>query len=162
MTLADRLAAGSAAIAGIGLVFTGAQLWLLNRQARYERRISYDGVVVTWHPIEAPHRPWTDGNARWTYEITVNNPGRLPIDHIDVRWVFPCPVRRLHSSGILDEPSPKLTLVTPVLAGGGARSWTRQVQMPFDNRHLLAETYAEVTYVDIDGKPHRNRWPRIA
>jgi hypothetical protein len=103
-----------------------------------------------------------DGNARWTYQITASNPGRLPIDRVNVRWVFPCVVQRRHSSGNLDEPSNELVLGTPVLAGGASHSWSREVQMPFDNRSLLHETFAEIEYVDIDGTVHRNRWPRAA
>jgi hypothetical protein len=160
MKFSDALTFASTLIAGLALVFAGWQLLILNRQARYERRVAYDGVVVAWQPTEAPHRPHDDGNARWTYQITASNPGRLPIDRVNVKWVFPRVVQRRHRSGNLDGPSNELILTTPVLAGGATRTWNREIQMPFANHPLLQETYAEIEYVDIDGITHRNRWPR--
>jgi hypothetical protein len=97
----DWLAATSSLIAAIGLVFTGYQVWVLNRQTRLDRRVVIDGVAVAWRPIEAPSRAERpDGTSAWLYELTVVNPGRLPIDDVHVHWVFPCDVVRLRHDGV--------------------------------------------------------------
>jgi len=156
----DLVAIASASIAAVGLFFAGWQLLLLNRNATYERRVAYDGVVVSWRPVEAPDHPNHDGAAEWLYELTVNNPGRLPIDHVVVRWVFPCLVQRVRGSGVLDAPVAELTLGTPVLAGGNSRKWRRRVRIDFGQRGTLPDTFAKIRYMDIDGNEHCNRWPR--
>jgi hypothetical protein len=96
----------------------------------------------------------------WTYEITVDNPGRFPIDHVEIRWVFPCPVRRVHYTGQVDYPCTELGLSTPVLAGGNQRRWTRWLRINFDQAKTLPQTYAEVTFYDIERRQRTNRWPR--
>jgi hypothetical protein len=160
--MSDWAAAVSALIAGLGLLFAGGQLALLNRQARYERRVAYEGVVVSWYPLETPQHPDRDGSAAWLYEVTANNPGRLPIDHIEVRLVFPCKVRRVHYNGTMDEPTSELTMTTPVLAGGATRQWRRRLRIDFADRDDLNGTFAQITFVDIDNRSHTNRWPREA
>jgi hypothetical protein len=160
--MSDWAAVVSALIAAVGLVFAGWQLLLLNRQARYERRVAYEGVVVSWRALEAPQHPDSDGSAIWLYEVTAQNPGRLPIDHVEVRLVFPCEVRRVHYNGVLDAPVTELTMTSPVLAGGGARAWSRRLRIDFAHHDDLDRTLAEITFVDIDNRPHANCWPRKA
>jgi hypothetical protein len=159
--VAERIAMASSIIAAIGLVFTGHQVWLLNRQFRYERRVVVDGVAVSWRPVEAPSRAERDdGTSKWVYEVVLVNPGRLPIDDVQIRWTFPCDVVRLRHDGIMDEPATVLTLSAPVLVGGGQRSWRRHLLIDYGRKHDLIETYAEVTFNDIEGQRRSNRWPR--
>lgn len=49
----DWIATASGLAAAIGLLFTGYQVWLLNRQARHDRRVVLGGVAVAWRPVEA-------------------------------------------------------------------------------------------------------------
>jgi hypothetical protein len=159
--MAEWAAAVSAAVAAIGLVFGGWQLFLLNRQARYDRRVAETGVVVSWRAVEAPDLPGADGLADWVYEVTAQNPGRLPIDHVEVSWWFGAPVRRVPYTGRVEEASDRLTLATPVLAGGESRPWRRRIRFPYDARDaVLHPMYAEITFTNIDGRQRTNRWPR--
>src|SRR2546421_4056894 len=86
--MSDWAAVASALIAGIGLLFAGWQLMIMNRAAKLERTVARDGVVVSWRPIEAPRQPEPDGTAVWLYEIRLDNPGRLPVDNVRVEWHF--------------------------------------------------------------------------
>jgi hypothetical protein len=158
--MSDWAAVASALFAAVGLIFAGRQLLLANRQVRDERRLGADGVVVFWQATGAPAHADEDGTAAWTYEITVDNPGRFPIDHVEIRWVFPCPVQRVHYTGQADPPSTELRLSTPVLAGGNQRQWTRWLRINFDQTKALPQTYAEVTFQDIERRQRTNRWPR--
>lgn len=54
--MADWIAMASGVAAAIGLLFTGYQVWLLNRQAGHDRRVMFEGVAVAWRPVEAPSR----------------------------------------------------------------------------------------------------------
>jgi len=155
------LAVVSSLIAAIGLLFTGYQVYLLNRQARQDRRVVLDGVAVAWRPVQAPsHAERVDGRSTWQYQLVLVNPGRLPIDDVHIRWFFPCEVVRLRHDGITDKPRSVLTLSAPVLVGGGERTWDRWLQIDYSQKANLAATYAEVSFNDIDGQRHINRWPR--
>jgi hypothetical protein len=135
-----------------------------NRQVREERLLGLAGVVVHWRPLEnpAPADVDSDGNAIWVYEIVVQNPGKFAIDRVQVRWVFPIPVQHLRHDGSSEsEPKSELILgATAVLPGGGSRPWKRRLRMKYDGRHRLDETYAEVSFYDINGQQRVNRWPR--
>jgi hypothetical protein len=130
IAMADWAGVVSAAVAAIGLLFGAWQLYLLNRQARYDRRVAETGVVVSWRAVEAPDHGGPDGLADWVYEVTAQNPGRLPIDHVEITWHFGDPVRRVHYSGRLDEPAEQLLMATPVLPGGESRRWNRRIHWP--------------------------------
>jgi hypothetical protein len=159
--LADRIALASSLIAAIGLLFTGYQVWLLNRQARHDRRIVIDGVAVSWRPVEAPSRAErSDGTSKWLYELVLVNPGRLPIDDVHIHWTFPCEVVRVRHDGIIDNPTKTLRLSTPVLVGGGQRSWRRTLLIDYACEERLIEVHATVTFNDIEGRRRTNRWPR--
>lgn len=159
--MADRIALASSIAAAIGLLFTGYQVWLLNRQARHDRRVVLDGVAVSWRPIEAPsHQERKDGTSKWVYEVILANPGRLPIEDVRIRWKFPCEVVRLRHDGVSDSPTDTLTLLSPVIIGGGERTWRRHLLIDYAQKANLIETYAEVTFNDIDGRAQTNRWPR--
>jgi hypothetical protein len=151
----------SGVAAAIGLLFTGYQVWLLNRQARHDRRVVLEGVAVAWRPAEAPSQvERDDGTSTWLYELVLVNPGRLPIDDVHIRWKFPCDVVRLRHDGVIDSPTDTLVLSAPVVVGGGERSWRRHLLIPYRDRHALSGTFAEVTFNDIDGCRRTNRWPR--
>jgi hypothetical protein len=158
--VSDWAAVASALFAAIGLIFAGRQLLLGNQQVKEDRRLGIDGVVVSWRATGAPAAADDNGFADWTYEVTVGNPGRLPIDHVEIRWIFPCLVRRLHYNGASDPPSTELHLGTPVLPGGDRRQWTRWLRINFEEATALPATYAEVTFTDIEGRRRTNRWPR--
>ena len=150
----------SAFIAALALLFAGWQLLILNRQAAHERDVSLKGVVVSWVALEAPDHGDGEGQAEWLYEFEVHNPGRLPIDDVLVRCTLPHPVRRVRYSGRLGDATETLTLRTPVIAGGGRRTWKRRLRKDFANATDLKQTFAEVSFVDVDGAPRVNRWPR--
>jgi hypothetical protein len=133
---------------------------LLNRQAAHDRRVAFDGVVVSWHALESPNHPDGDGTAVWLYEITAYNPGRLPIDSVSARVIFPCDVRRLHYDSGLDQASREVTMATPVLAGGYRRTWQRRLCIAYYEKANLTRTHAEISLRDIDNEPHVNPWPR--
>ncbi len=146
-------------IAGVGLLFGGGQLMVMNRAAALERRVARDGVVVSWRPIEAPREAEADGTGVWLYDIRVHNPGRMPVDDVRVDWNFECPVQR-RRGGVVSPPTKRLQLVTPVLPGGGERRWERRLVMNFDEAEAVLPRNAEVRFVDIEGRSQTNRWPR--
>ncbi|MEV0134851.1 hypothetical protein AB0H83_41140 [Dactylosporangium sp. NPDC050688] len=159
--MVDWIATASGMAAAIGLLFTGYQVWLLNRQARHDRRVMLDGVAVSWRPVEAPSRvERADGTSKWLYEIVLVNPGRLPIDDVHVRLQFPCDVLRLRHDGVMDSRTDTLTLSAPVVVGGGERTWRRHLLIDYSKKGDLITTYAEVSFNDIDGRRRTNRWPR--
>jgi hypothetical protein len=161
--VADWIAMISGVAAAIGLLFTGYQVWLLNRQARHDRRVGLEGVAVSWRPRDEPsHVERPDGTSKWVYELTLVNPGRLPIDDVLIRWKFPCEVVRLRRDGIIDSATDTLTLSAPVVVGGGRRTWRRSLLIDYGKKQDLRRTYAEVTFNDIDHRRRTNRWPRIA
>ena len=158
--MSEWAAVASALIAGVGLLFAGWQLMIMNRAAALDRRVSIEGVVVSWRPIEAPRGPESDGSAAWLYEVRVDNPGRLPVDNVRVDWHFQCLVRR-RRAGVLEPATKQLQLVTPVIAGGDQRRWERRLVMNYAEAEAgLSATCAEVHFVDIEGRSHTNRWPR--
>ena len=158
--MSEWAAVASTLIAGMGLLFAGWQLMIMNRAAALERRVAREGVVVSWRPIEAPREPGSDGTAVWLYEVWVHNPGRLPVDDVRVDWHFQCPVQRRRSC-VLDPATKRLQLFTPVLPGGDQRRWERRLVMNYaEAEAALRETFAEVHFVDIEGRSQTNRWPR--
>jgi hypothetical protein len=159
--MAEWAGIASALVAAVGLVFAGWQLLLLNRQARYDRRVAYDGVVVSWRPVEAPDQPDANGWCVWLFEVTVHNPGRLPIDNVEIRWYPATEVCRVRYHGGKDAPTSCLPMDASVLAGGQARTWERRITLPFANKGALDDMYATVTYTTIDNDRRTNRWPRV-
>jgi len=118
-------------------------------------------VAVSWRPVEAPsRRERQDGTSKWVYEVALVNPGRLPIDDVRIRWKFPCKVVRLRHDGLTDPPTDTLTLLAPVVIGGGERTWRRHLLIDYAEKKELIKTYAEVTFNDVDGQQRTNRWPR--
>jgi hypothetical protein len=94
--------------------------------------------------------------------VHVHNPGRLPIDNVRVDWHFSCTVRR-RRSGVLEPATKLLQLTTPVLPGGGERRWERRLVMDYaEGEAALPETYAQVHFVDVEGRSRTTRWPRIS
>jgi hypothetical protein len=159
--VADWAAAISAAVAAIGLVFAGWQLRILNQQARYERRVAQDGVVVSWRSKAAPDHAESNGMADWIYEIIAHNPSRLPIDDIKVEWRFGGQVQHVHYSGKVDSPTDVLVLGAAVLAGNQAQKWDRRLRIRYEDRaRILHPAQATITFTNIDGVRTKNTWPR--
>jgi hypothetical protein len=153
VAVAGWIAAASGIAAAVGLLFTGYQVWLLNRQARHERRVVLDGVAVSWRPVHAPSQIENDDRtSKWLYELVLVNPGRLPIDDVHVAWHFPCHVVRLRHDGIVDAPVDTLAMHAPVVVGGGERTWRRHLLIDFSCKNDLSRAYADVTFNDIDGR----------
>lgn len=158
--IATIAGAVSAIAAAMGLVFAGRQLRITHKDREEDHRVAREGVAVSWQPVLAPAREESDGTACWKYEIAVHNPGRLPIQDIEVRITFPCEVIRVHYDKSTDPPTRTLTMNHPVLAGGERRAWNRVLRIQFDQRHSLTNTYATVGFRDVEGNSSTNRWPR--
>jgi hypothetical protein len=158
--MGEWAAVASTLIAAVGLLFAGGQVMIMNRAAAMERRIARDGVVVSWQPVEAPREAQSDGTGVWRYDVRVHNPGRMPVDDVVVDWYFKCDVQR-RRAGVLEPPTRHLQLVTPVLPGGSERRWERRLVMNYaEAEKALPDTFADVRFVDIEGRSHTNRWPR--
>ena len=136
--------------------FAGWQLLVLHRDRRADARAAIRGVAVAWHPVQRHHRPEPDGSAIYVYEITVANPGTLPISDVDVDLDFPVPVSRRHWDGVVDEPVTRLNMGTAVLLGGMTRTWKRELRLPF-GVSMRAIT-ATVSFDDTSGQRHTNSW----
>ena len=142
-------------------VFAGWQVRELVRQQREVERMETQAVSVMWEPTIAPHRPDADGSAEWVLEVTLTNPGRMPIDNIHCVLHFDRPARRLRHDGTADEPSMSLDLVQTVLLGGASRSWTRTIRARFDAEVWLTRAMrATVSFDDRHGRPQTTSWPR--
>ncbi len=160
--MTDWPATASAAFAGIGLLATAWQLRQGVVAKVEQRRLETEGVCASWHPVGRPRRSDIDpdGCADWRYDFFVDNPGRFPISSIAVRVNFPVEVRRVRGTQI-DAPTHHLTLVHPVLAGSGQRSWSRTLRMRFDEAEgSLHATTATVTFTDAQGASCTTEWPR--
>ena len=159
--MTEWIALGTAIISALGLLFAGQQVRQGNRQAREDRRLGLDGVVVYWRPTSAPAAASADGTAIWKYAITIANPGKFAIDHVSVQWTFDCDVQRVRSNGSLDPSTRQLALTLPVLPGGGDHTWDRTLRINFaDATATLPATSAHVQFRDLTGVERENRWPR--
>jgi hypothetical protein len=142
-------------------VFAGWQVRELVRQQREVKRLETQAVSVMWEPTIAPHKPDSDGSAVWVLEITLTNPGRMPIDNVHCVLHFDRPVRRLRHDGTADEPAKSLDLVQAVLLGGATRSWTRTIRARFDADVWVTRAMrATVSFDDMHGNPQTTSWPR--
>ncbi|CAN5146986.1 hypothetical protein BH11ACT1_BH11ACT1_17750 [soil metagenome] len=126
---------------------------------------SHKGVVVSWEPKVAPNRPEDDAWAKWSYTFTAYNPSALPIRDVVITVTFPTPARRVHpqrhSGARVDEEATTMVLRTPVLIGGRDRLWRRTVRMRYQDRDRLPETTSDISFIDMKGEPHVNRWSAV-
>jgi hypothetical protein len=125
-----------------------------------------EGVAVSWRPPQVPRGPQDDrGRARWVYDFTAYNPGQLPISDVRIEVHFALDVERFHGDGTVEEPTRMVILETPVLAGGKERTWSRNLQMNYeDSVEALPQTSAVISFIDPEN-PHRrqeNSWPKHA
>lgn len=160
--MTDWAATASASFAGCGLLATAWQLRQQRAQAVEQRRLEIEGVSASWRPRSAPRPIDVDkaGFALWKYEFVVHNPGRLPISTVELQVTFPVVVQRLRGQHS-DEPTKVVKMVHPVLIGGEQRRWDRTLRMKFtDAENNLHATLASVSFLDAQGEPHRNDWPR--
>lgn len=148
---------GSLATA-VAVAFAAWQLFLLRREQAGQRQMEISGVVVTWTQQERPRAPEPDGWATWVFEVTVHNPGRMPIRNVEIDVDFPTEVRRLHFDGHLDRPTRTLNLGLPVLAGATTKSWIRTVRMVFAEQQSLRGIVATVSFYAMDGNRYTNSW----
>lgn len=143
-------------------VFAGWQVRELVRQQRDVERLETRAVSVMWQATSAPHKPdASDGSAVWVLEVTLTNPGRMPIDNVHCTIHFDRPVRRLRHDGTADKPTTSLNLEQTVLLGGATRSWTRTIRARFDADVWVASAMrATVSFDDMHGEPQTTSWPR--
>jgi hypothetical protein len=149
---------GLATVGALG--FTGYQVWLLRKDRARDQEIELQGVAVAWRAKVVPHGPDANNEGVWIYEITANNPGRLPISNVQVVLTFPMKVSREHYDGHRGEPVHDLHLVAPVILGGRDRSWNRTVVLSYDQRLELPGTTAVVRYQDSTGRARQSTWPK--
>lgn len=143
--------AALAAVLVAGLEFRGVL-----RARRASQRAELDGVAVQWHPLVRPNHAEADGSAVWKYEITVHNPGHLPIRGVSVALTFPFDVRRIHHDATLDAPTRTLRLHQSVIIAGGTRTWRRSLRISFDDRNRLPEVTADVRFTPLRGPSRTN------
>src|SRR5690606_20397904 len=155
------IALASALIAAVGLIFTGQQVMLLNRQPREDRQLALKGDVVYWRAESDPTSANEDGTGSWKNKITVSNTGKLPNDHVQMSWRFRCPVERVHGDGTVEAPTKEIKIFVPVLPGGVEHARNRWLRINYaDAQRDLPHTYAEVVFRDVTGTRRVNRWPR--
>jgi len=153
--LATWVAALATAAAG---GFAGWQILMLRQDRKATVQMERDGVAVTWVQAVRPHVADQDGFATWVFEITVHNPGRMPIRNVEVDMDFPRAVRRVHGDKQVDEPTDHLDLGLPVMAGISSKTWRRTLRLLFDESQSLRGITARVSFVDLEGHQHSNRW----
>lgn len=162
--VADIASIVSAGATCVALVFAGVELRRSRAADRRKRRVEIEGVAVSWVPVEAPRAPQDEhGQASWVYEFTACNPGSLPISDVCVEVAFALPVRRVNYDGHLDAPTDKVVLETPVITGGGQRTWRRRLLLDYATAgDALPRTRALVSFTDPDdpSRTQHNVWPK--
>ncbi|AEG43160.1 hypothetical protein [Isoptericola variabilis] len=156
MSIADWISVAAAAIAGVGVFFAIREYRHAVRERIDKKRAELDAVAVAWHPRSVPNQPHGDGTGLWKYEVTVQNPGHFPIRDVVVELQFGLAVQRRHYDGVLDAPRRSLEMEQPVVLPGGSRTWTRNIVLPFEARHQLRNTTADVTFTTSDGTRRTN------
>lgn len=156
MTMADWIQTGLLVCSIVALLFAGTQARDLRRERRANEDAARDGVAVQATCMVRPVDPREAASSGWKYELVAANPGRLPIYDVDVRWTFATPVQRLHWDKTLEEPTTVLVLKQPVILGGGRRSWSRTISLPFENRDALESSVTEIRFTDQKGVHHTN------
>ncbi len=146
----------SAIAAVLAAAFAAVELHRSGRDRRAEVHAQRNGVAVTWHPSVRPNHAEPTGSGTWVYEVTVQNPGPLPVRDVVVAFTFTTDVRRKHYDKTIDPPTRTLTLRQPVVLGMGTRTWKRYLVLPFDARDHLEGTTASVTFTPVDGPRQTN------
>jgi hypothetical protein len=159
--IASTVSAGATCVA---LVFAGLELRRSRAEDLRKRRVEIEGVAVSWVPTEVPRVAQdAEGRASWVYEFTASNPGPLPVSDVRVEVFFALKVQRVNYDRHLDDPIDTLVLVTPVIAGGGQRTWRRRFLMDYSaGAKLLRKTHADISFIDPDDPQQRqtNSWPK--
>lgn len=142
-------------------IFAGWQVGALLRQRRAERQLELEAISVMWRPTEAPYEAGPDGKALWKFEITLANPGRMPIDNVRCVITFDRPVERRHWDHTFEHLGTRMELGQAVVLGQSTRVWRRTVRADFGSGirldHLMSAT---VTFTDMNGEERTNKWPR--
>jgi hypothetical protein len=159
--IATIVTAGATCVA---LVFAGLELRRSRAHDRRKRRVEIEGVAVSWVPSEVPRTAQDEeGLASWVYRFTACNPGQLPISDVRVEILFGLKVQRVQYDGHRDDPVDRQVMETPVLAGGGERTWRRRLLMNFaESQDALPRTRAVISFTDPDDPSGRqyNYWPK--
>lgn len=165
MSASEWIGMLSAIAAMAAAVFAAVELrrGLMDRRA--QEAAHRNGVAVMWLPLVRPNHPDPSGDGTWTYEITVQNPGPLPIRDVVVRLTFATDVHRRHYDRSVDAPIRELTMQQPVVLAQGTRVWKRSVVVPWEARELLHRTTASVAFTPVDRPRQVNfmdgRAPRV-
>jgi len=153
----SELVVAAATVAGVG--FAGWQLLQYRRDQRDSERMEIEGVNLMWKARIRPVRAdYDEVNARWEFEFTLTNPGRMPIDDVHCAVTFEQDIQRLRFDGSLSEPVRVLHLHQEVLAGSSTRPWRRTFITRFTGGPLPIAALVEFT--DSRGMPQITRWPR--
>src|SRR5215210_5504028 len=96
MTVGDVATWVGSFAAVVALGFAGWQLRSSRRAESAARQAEIQGVAVAWRALIVPRVASSDGSGTWIYEITMNNPGRLPISNVEIDLTFPMHVSRHH------------------------------------------------------------------
>ncbi|GHH78659.1 hypothetical protein [Promicromonospora soli] len=142
-------------------VFAGGQVGALLRQRRAEQRLEIEAVSITWRPTQAPYEAGPDGKALWKFEITLANPGRMPIDNVRCAITFDRPIERRHWDRTFEPPATSIELGQAVVLGQSTRVWERTLRADFTpGIRLDHRMSATIIFTDMNGDEQTNRWPR--
>lgn len=150
MRAAEWISIVSALAAFAAATFAAVELGRGVRDRRAQAAAHRNGVAVMWLPRVRPHHADHQGDGTWAYEITVQNPGPLPIRDVVVTMSFATDVRQRHYDGAVDRPVRELVLHQPVVLAHGTRVWKRVVVVPHAAWTLLHATTAWVAFTPVD------------
>lgn len=153
----DTITAGAAVVAAGAAAL---QLWRLRTDKLDARAAEIDSVSLQITVLERPtESDRSEGVGRYVYELTIHNPGRLPISNVTATLTFPVAVQRSHYDGSIDDASTTMVLSTPVIAPGGVHSRRRTLLIPTVEGVSLDATTATVDFSAADVGEHRTLWP---
>ncbi|WP_286219275.1 hypothetical protein [Paraoerskovia sediminicola] len=160
VTTSDIIGIVTGAATVAAAVFAGVQIVHLRREQAHARRLETEGVSVSWEFLESPAGPGRDGTAVWLVGFTLHNPGRLPIDSVEIVLHLPFEVRRVRFDGRREVATDRLSLEHSVLRGGATRTWERRLEATYVDGGWLRSVRGAVTFLDADGATQSNTWPR--
>ncbi|GAA0275362.1 hypothetical protein [Cryptosporangium japonicum] len=161
MDFGDVASAVSALIAALAAAVAYRQLRVFQRDALEARAAEIGGVAIETAILRNPRgEDVADGTARWQYEFTIHNPGRLPISDVRAIVKFPVPVQREHYDGSLDPANPEVEIYVPVIPANSASvSRRRTLRISEEARGQLSGTTSSVTFLTSDLGRVTCDWP---
>jgi len=148
-----------ATLAGFGIATV--QLRGLRSDRVRAREADLRGVAVSIDVVRKPTEADAAYGVHWVYRFTVVNPGSLPISDVVVEVRFPVDVRRRHYDNSVDEPGRDIEMRTPVVPGGGRKSWERKLLIDASARHVVQRSTATVTFDIPDAGRLKTLWPMV-